>query len=148
MSICLLAMSVRRLVRMEGTHRSYPNDRINNFSPSQTVSWKTSWEKSHLVEKTIIHSSLCNVLMNKWRGVTMSLQTDEQGHPTPIHSPTPTHKHLDCLFFHFSTRTDKRTNRPMDGLTDKASHRVQSWNERETVLPGCTIITWDISKFK
>ena len=58
----------------------------------------------------------------KWRGVTVSLQMGGQGHPTPIHTPTPSHKHLD----HFSTQMDRRTNRPMDGLTDKASHRVRS----------------------
>ena len=75
----------------------------------------------------------------------LSLRTGGQGHPTPIHTPTPTHKHLDHFF---STRTDRQTNRLMDGLTDKASHGVRSWNERETVPPGCTIITWDISKFK
>ena len=48
------------------------------------------------------------------------LRTGGQGHPTPIHTSTrtPAHKHLDRLFFHFSTRTDRRTNRPMDGLTD------------------------------
>ena len=73
-----------------------------------------------------------------------------QGHPTPLYTstPTPTHKHLDRLFFHFSTRTDRRTNRPMDGLMDKASHRFLSWKERDTVLLGWTIITWDIFKFK
>ena len=27
-------------------------------------------------------------IMNKWRGVTISLRTGGQGHPTPIHTPT------------------------------------------------------------
>ena len=138
------------------------------------------------------------------------LRTGGQGHPMPIHTPTPTHNYLDhflvacyatlqpasvrrsvrlsvrpsvglsirhtLLFFCFcglwphcscpndwvtsntapahphatgvavylalfSTRTDRKTNRLMEGLTDKASYRVRSWNERETVPPGCTIIT-------
>ena len=65
---------------------------------------------------------------NMQHRVTISLQTGGQRHPTPIYTQTPTttHKHLDSLFFHFSTWTDRQTNRPMDGLTDKASHRVQS----------------------
>ena len=55
---------------------------------------------------------------NKWRGVTILLRTGGQGHPTPIHTPSPTHihkKHLKRSFPHFSTRghgpTDQRTDR-------------------------------------
>ena len=77
---------------------------------------------------------------NKWRGATISLRTDGQGRPTPIHIPTPslpyTHsnirkKYLNRSFFYFSTRplpkdrrTDQRTNGRTDGPTDG---RTDGW---------------------
>ena len=57
-----------------------------------------------------------NITADRWTGAS---------NPHP-HTPLSTHKHPDRLFFHFSSRTDRRTIRPMDGLTDKASHRVWS----------------------
>ena len=66
---------------------------------------------------------------NKWRGVTISLRTGGQGHPTPIHTPThPQHsnihkKYRKRLFSHFSTCA-LRTDGPTDQRMDKASYRV------------------------
>ena len=57
----------------------------------------------------------CGVLRfyeNKWRGVTISLRTGGQGHPTPIHTPT----HLQHSNIHKKYWKD--------GRTDKASYRV------------------------
>ena len=34
---------------------------------------------------------------NKWRGVTISLRTAGQGHPTPINIPTPPHTHKSSI---------------------------------------------------
>ena len=47
------------------------------------------------------------------------LRTGEQGHPTPIHTQTPTHKHLDRFFplLHSDGQTDQQT----DGWTDRQS---------------------------
>ena len=39
-------------------------------------------------------------------------------------TPQPPHTSISTTFF--STPTDRQTNRLMDGLTDKASHRVRS----------------------
>ena len=70
---------------------------------------------------------------NKWRGVTISLRTGGQGHPTPIHTQIhPQHsniqkKYRKRSFSHFSTRwppTDGPTDQRTDGRTDKASYRV------------------------
>ena len=79
---------------------------------------------------------------NKWRGVTTSLRTGGQGHPTPIHTqrltqPPFQHRHihkklLKRSFSHFLTRAQDRTDRPTDQWsngptdqhTDKGSYRV------------------------
>ena len=56
---------------------------------------------------------------NKWQGVTISLRTGGQGHPTSIYSLHQTHipkNHLKRLLSHFSTHA-VLTNRPTDGQT-------------------------------
>ena len=56
---------------------------------------------------------------NKWRGVTISLRTGAQGHPTPILNPTHlphSKKEFKHLFSHFSILWPWRSNgRPTDG---------------------------------
>ena len=76
---------------------------------------------------------------NKWRGVTISLRTGGQGHPTPIHTPNPTpytnihKKYPKRSFFHFSTRSPLWTNGPTDGRMDKASYR-DAWTYLKTIF--------------
>ena len=68
--------------------------------------------------------------MSKWRGVTLSLWTGGEGHPTPFNTPThPQHSNIqkDCWkrsFSHFSTRSPWQMDQQMDQQTDKASYRV------------------------
>ena len=55
---------------------------------------------------------------NNWRGVTISLRTGGQGHPTPIHTPSPPHIHkihLKRSLFHFLTRGYGPTGQRTDG---------------------------------
>ena len=82
------------------------------------------------MEKTIIHSSLCNVLLNMWRGVTISFRTGGQGHPTPIHTqtPSPTHRQIQSVenarFATFQLDHHKWMDGPTDQRTDQRTEKV------------------------
>ena len=47
------------------------------------MSWKVSKKEREAFPMAFMQ-------LNKWRGVTILLRTGGQGHPTPIHTPTPT----------------------------------------------------------
>ena len=61
--------------------------------------------------------------INKWRGVTISLRTGGQGHPTPNYIPCPSHMHkkpskmLIFALFDSCPRTNGPTDRRTDGRT-------------------------------
>ena len=71
-------------------------------------------------EDATLHSPSNPALMgNKWRGVTISLRMGGQGHPTPIHTPCPSHKHKKNhqkrSISYFLTRVHRPTDQQMDG---------------------------------
>ena len=91
----------------------------------QTITWKKTFKRMHMrgisnarfnmlqtnwrTNKRTKPSTelLVHDLINKWRGVTISLRTGGQGQK--------------CTFSHFSTRSP-RTDQPTNGRTDKASY--------------------------
>ena len=79
---------------------------------------------------------------NKWRGVTISLLTGGQGHPTPSFTPTPppnTHNNhcsiINARFLRFQLERD----RPTDQRMDKGSYRGASPQLNVTIKPGYSI---------
>ena len=87
-------------------------------------------------------------ILNKWRGVTILLQMGGQGHPTPIHTRTLTHKHTQKVFkmrifpLSDSIIMDQWTDWRMDGPTDKASYWV-ACPQLKMVLDPCHILGLD-----
>ena len=87
--------------------------------PETTVAWSREENHDQRVEKS-------NILKrNKWRGVTISLRTGGQWHPTPIHNPTPTpytnihKKYPECPFCQFRLDHYGRTDGPMAQWTNR-----------------------------
>merc|ERR1712074_419156 len=76
--------------------------------------------------------------------IVADIQTKSSNpHPRPNPNPhTQASRPLVFPLFYLYRQTDQQT----DGWTDGQS--LQSSNERENVLPGCPIITLNISKFK
>ena len=82
-----------------------------------------------------------NIIADRWTKAS-------NPHPHPnLNHHTQASRPLVFPLFHSARQTDQQINRWTDGKSI-SYNSVQSWNERDTVLPGCTIITWDISKFK